>query len=58
MPKSDDDFTLINSVLGGYFTKDEVTVEVWIYRGDAERSWILEVVDEQGDTLFGMRDSR
>jgi hypothetical protein len=48
MPKSDDEFTLIASKLSGFITQDDMTIEVCIYRGDAERTWLLEAVDEEG----------
>ena len=48
MPKIDDEFTLIESKLSGFITEDGMTIEVCIYRGDAERTWLLEVVDEEG----------
>ena len=51
MSKSDDEFTLIESKLSGFITQDEITIEVCIYRGDAERTWLLEVVDEEGTSI-------
>jgi hypothetical protein len=54
MPKPDDEFTLIESKLSGFITEDGMTIEVCIYRGDAERTWLLEVVDEEGgSTVWG-----
>ena len=46
MPKNDDEYTLIESKLGGFITRDGVTIECSIYRGDAEQTWVLEVVDD------------
>ena len=43
-----EDYTIIRSKLSGLLTQEDVTIEVCIYRGDAERTWILEVVDEEG----------
>ena len=43
-----EDYTIIRSKLSGSLTQEDVTVEVCIYRGDAERTWILEVVDVEG----------
>jgi hypothetical protein len=51
MSKSDDEFTLIESKLSGFITQDGITIEVCIYRGDAERTWLLEVVDEEGTSI-------
>ena len=48
MSKFDDEFKLIRSKLSGFITEDRMTIEVCIYRGDAERTWVLEVVDEDG----------
>ena len=56
MPKIDDEFTLIESKLSGFITEDGMTIEVCIYRSDAERTWLLEVVDEEGgSTVWGER---
>jgi hypothetical protein len=51
MSKSDDEFTLIRSKLSGFITQDDMTVEVCIYRGDAERTWQLEVVNQEGTSI-------
>ena len=51
MSKSDDEFTLIESKFSGLITQDGMTIEVCIYRGDAERTWLLEVVDEEGTSI-------
>ena len=39
MSQNDDQFTLIESKLSGFITQDSMTIEVCIYRGDAERTW-------------------
>ena len=36
MSKIGDEFTLIESKLSGFITQDDITIEVYIYRGDAE----------------------
>ena len=51
MSKTDDEFTLIRSKLSGFITQDGMTIEVCIYRGDAERTWQLEVVNEEGTSI-------
>jgi hypothetical protein len=51
MPKLDDEFTLIRSKLSGFITQDDMTIEVCIYRGDAERTWQLEVVNQEGTSI-------
>jgi hypothetical protein len=51
MSKSDDEFTLIESKLSGFITRDDMTIEVCIYRGDAERTWQLEVVNQEGTSI-------
>jgi hypothetical protein len=50
---SEDDYPIVQSDLSGRFTRDGVTVEVHIYRGEDEPKWVLEVVDEQdGSTVW------
>lgn len=49
MAKLDDDYVLIHSPLCQTFRQDGISVEVIIYRGEDEKGWILEVVD-QDDT--------
>jgi hypothetical protein len=51
MSKSDDEFTLIESKLSGFITRDDMTIEICIYRGDAERTWQLEVVNQEGTSI-------
>jgi len=51
MSKSGDEFTLIESKLSGLITQDDITIEVSIYLGDAEKTWLLEVVDEEGTSI-------
>jgi hypothetical protein len=41
-----DDPKLIDSPLSGSFTRDEITVQVHIYRLEEESHWVLEVVDK------------
>lgn len=49
----DDDYPIVDSPLSGKFTKDDITVDVQIYRGEEEEKWILEVVDEEnGSTVW------
>ena len=51
MSQLDDEFTLIESKLSGFITQDGMTIEVCIYRSDAERTWLLDVVDEEGTSI-------
>jgi hypothetical protein len=51
MSKSDDEFTLIRSKLSGFINQDDMTIEVCIYREDAERTWQLEVVNQEGTSI-------
>jgi hypothetical protein len=51
MSKSEDEFTLIRSKLSSFITQDGMTIEVCIYRGDAERTWQLEVVNQEGTSI-------
>ena len=44
----DDDYPNVHSPLEERLTRDGVTVEVLIYRGEGKSEWILEVVDEHG----------
>ena len=46
--RMDDKYEIINSPLSRKITRDGVTVEVLIYRGEQEPNWILEVVDHEG----------
>ena len=52
MTKPDDDYVLINSSLSGEFRRDGVSVEVQIYRGEDDNFWILEVVDQAGNSYL------
>lgn len=47
MPE-DDDYQIEDSPLSQKITRDGVTVEVCIYRGEDDPGWILEVVDQEG----------
>ena len=44
----DDEYKLINSALSQKITRDGMTIDVQIYRGEHEAAWILEVVDHAG----------
>jgi hypothetical protein len=44
----DDEYKLINSPLSRKLTRDGMTIEVLIYRGEYETGWHLEVVDPDG----------
>ena len=44
----DDESKIITSPLSRTITRDGTTVEVLIYRGEADTDWILEVVDDGG----------
>ena len=44
----DEEYEIENSPLSQKITKDNVTVEVCIYRGKGDPKWILEVVDQEG----------
>lgn len=44
----DDEYKLINSPLSRTVTRDGLTIEVCIYRGEEEPRWLLEVVDQVG----------
>ena len=44
----DDDYKIIESPLSRQITKDGVTIDIQIYRGEQDAEWILEVVDESG----------
>lgn len=43
--------TLIYSPLNGHFTKDGVTVEVYIISSDLDPKWSLEVVNSAGTSI-------
>jgi hypothetical protein len=42
------DYTIIHSPLQRRVTRDGISVDVMIYRGEDEEGWILEVVDHLG----------
>ena len=44
----DEDCKIIDSPLSRQITRNGVTIEVQIYRGENDDGWILEVVDESG----------
>jgi hypothetical protein len=41
----DDKFKIITSPLSRKFTRDGITVEILIYRGENDPAWVLEVVN-------------
>jgi uncharacterized protein len=43
-----DDYTLVHSPLQRRITRDGISIDVMIYRGEDEEGWILEVVDHLG----------
>ena len=43
-----DEYKIITSKLSRKFTRDGITIEILIYRVDADPSWQLEVVDAAG----------
>jgi hypothetical protein len=47
-----DEYEIENSPLSQRITKDNVTVEVCIYRGKDEEGWLLEVVDQEGGSTI------
>jgi len=47
MPE-DDDYEIEYSPLSQKITRDGITVEVCIYRGEDDLGWILEVIDQEG----------
>ena len=44
----DDEPKIITSPLSRTITRDGTTIEVLIYRAEADTDWILEVVDDRG----------
>jgi uncharacterized protein len=44
----DDEYQITHSPLEQQVTRDGITVEILIYRGENEKGWILEVVDHLG----------
>lgn len=44
----DDEYKLITSRLSRKFTRDGITIEILIYRGEEDSVWVLEVVDQEG----------
>jgi len=50
MADPDDEYVLIQSALSGEFARDGITVDVQIYRGEEDHSWVLEVVDQANNS--------
>jgi hypothetical protein len=48
--EDDDEYVLIESSLSGEFRRDGIAVDVQIYRGEEEPTWILEVVDSANNS--------
>jgi hypothetical protein len=49
----EDEYKIITSPLSRKFTRDGITIEILIYRIEADPAWQLEVVDaEGGSTLW------
>ncbi len=49
----DDEYEIITSPLSQKITRDGMTVDVQIYRGENDAEWILEVVDQDwGSTVW------
>ena len=44
----DDEYKIINSPLSQKLSRDGMTIEVMIYRGEHDAEWILEVIDHAG----------
>jgi hypothetical protein len=44
----EDETKVITSPLSRKITRDGVTIDVQIYRGEADAVWILEVIDREG----------
>lgn len=47
MPDNND-YTMLHSKLSGELVQGNIAIQVNIFRGDAERFWMLEVVDAEG----------
>ena len=52
-PQMDDEYQIITSPLSQKVTRDGVTIDVQIYRGEDDAEWLLEVVDQDwGSTVW------
>lgn len=49
---TDDDYPITHSPLERKITRDGITVEICIYRGNDDSDWILEIVDESGGSTI------
>ncbi len=47
MAKLEEDYVVIDSPLSGELRRDGITIDVQIYRGDEDETWVLEVVDSE-----------
>ena len=45
MAKPEEDYVIVNSPLSGELRRDGITIDVQIYRGEEDETWVLEVVD-------------
>jgi uncharacterized protein len=44
----DDEYKIINSPLSQKISRDGMTLDIQIYRGENDPVWILEVIDQEG----------
>ena len=44
----DHEYKIIKSALSRKFTREGITVDVEIYRGEADSVWVLAVIDQEG----------
>lgn len=44
----DDEYKIITSPLSRKITRDGMTIDVQIYRGENDPVWVLEVIDQEG----------
>ncbi|WP_376100874.1 hypothetical protein ACE7GA_26600 (plasmid) [Roseomonas sp. CCTCC AB2023176] len=49
-----DDYTIIHSRFEEHVTRDGVTAEVLIYRGEDDPGWILEIINASGLNGLGL----
>jgi hypothetical protein len=44
----DDEYKIITSLLSRKFSRDGMTIEILIFRGEDDSDWHLEVIDREG----------
>lgn len=52
MANPEDDYVIVYSALSGELRRDGITIDVQIYRGEEDDTWVLEVVDSADNSFL------